>query len=300
LTPQSPPIAEINASASEAIDILDPDLPVASAAISESSSSIGSSEPRSMSTNPTSYPPSETYHISSDLASVVRHTLYVKRPILDESAQWLEHFLIALQDVDDTSRRPDSSVPGVLDDILREGDFTLCVKIMTSITENWVEWSRCMVRSAFDAAEERSQDVERNKIRPHVRRLTSEYASQTLNQKDYSDTIARLTIRDLAEMEMQRLLSEPKELTGEFREESHYETVIKHIEKENADDARIRLRRLWKEAYYWPMIQQRAKMIGPLPNPSGRKTEITPQEKAAAKKLVLAMGHGKSRDNIYK
>lgn len=48
------------------------------------------------------------------------------------------------------------------------------------------------------------------------------------------------------------------------------------------------------------MIQQRAKMIDPLPNPSGRKTEITPQEKAAAKKLILAMGYGKSRDNIFK
>jgi hypothetical protein len=41
-------------------------------------------------------------------------------------------------------------------------------------------------------------------------------------------------------------------------------------------------------------------MIGPLPNPSGRKTEITPQEKAAAKRLILVMGYGKSRDNIYK
>jgi len=101
-------------------------------------------------------------------------------------------------------------------------------------------------------------------------------------------------------MGMQRLLSKPEELTGEFREESDYETAIKHIEKENADDARTRLRRLWKETYYWPMIQQRAKMIGPLPNPSSRKTEITPQEKAAAKKLILAMGYGKSKDNIFK
>ena len=40
------------------------------------------------------------------------------------------------------------------------------------------------------------------------------------------------------------------------------------------------------------MIQQRAKMIGPLPEPSGPKTEITPQEKLAAKKLIAAMGYG--------
>jgi hypothetical protein len=51
-------------------------------------------------------------------------------------------------------------------------------------------------------------------------------------------------------MEMQRLLSKPKELIGEFREESDYETAIKHIKKENADNARIRLRCLWKETYY--------------------------------------------------
>jgi hypothetical protein len=49
---------------------------------------------------------------------------------------------------------------------------------------------------------------------------------------------------------MQRLLFKPKDLTGEFREESDYETTIKHIKKENANDARIQLRRLWKETYY--------------------------------------------------
>jgi hypothetical protein len=295
--PRHPPNAEINSSSSEALDV-DPDPAVVSAEISESGSRAGS--PGSLSTNPTSYPPSETHHINSDFASGVQHAAYVKRLILDESAQWLEHVLIALQEVDDTSRRPNSSVPGVLDDILTEGDFTLCVKVMTSITENWVKCSRCIVRPVFHAAEERSREVERNKTRPHARRLTSEYASRTLNQKDCLDNISHLDIRDLAEKEMQRLLAEPEELTGEFRDESDYETTIKHIEKESADDARIRLRRLWKEAYYWPMIQQRAKMIGPLPTPPGRKTEITPQEKAAAKKLILAIGYGKSRDNVFK
>lgn len=87
---------------------------------------------------------------------------------------------------------------------------------------------------------------------------------------------------------------------GEFSEESDYETAIKHIERENADDTRTRLRRLWKETYYWPMIQQRAKMIGPLPKSSGPKTDITPQEKLAAKKLIAAMGYGQSRNTIFK
>jgi hypothetical protein len=48
------------------------------------------------------------------------------------------------------------------------------------------------------------------------------------------------------------------------------------------------------------MIQQRAKMIGHLPIPPGRKTVITPQEKTAAKQLVYAMGYGTCRDSIFK
>jgi len=85
-----------------------------------------------------------------------------------------------------------------------------------------------------------------------------------------------LDVRELLRIELQDLLSEPKELMGEFSEESDYETAIKYIERENGDDIRTRLRRLWKETYYWLMIQQRAKMIGPLPKSSGPKTDITP------------------------
>jgi hypothetical protein len=104
----------------------------------------------------------------------------------------------------------------------------------------------------------------------------------------------------VVEAEIQQVLSEPEDLTGEFTEESDYETVIKYIKKETANDTKTKLRRLWTETYYWPMIQRRAKAIGPLPNPSGRKTEITPQEKSAAKQLIAAMGHGQSRDSVFK
>ena len=48
------------------------------------------------------------------------------------------------------------------------------------------------------------------------------------------------------------------------------------------------------------MIQQRTKIIGPLPNFLGPKTDITPQERIAAKSLILVRGHSTSRDNIYK
>jgi hypothetical protein len=41
-------------------------------------------------------------------------------------------------------------------------------------------------------------------------------------------------------------------------------------------------------------------MIGPLPKSLSLKTNITPQEKLAAKKLIAAMGHGQSRNAIFK
>lgn len=51
-------------------------------------------------------------------------------------------------------------------------------------------------------------------------------------------------------MEVQRLLSKPNELIGNFQEDSDYETVLKQIEKDNADDTRNQLRQSWKETFY--------------------------------------------------
>lgn len=70
---------------------------------------------------------------------------------------------MALQEALNTRRTPNFSVPGILDDILTEGDFTLCVKIMTGITENWVRCSRYIAKPAFSAAQERFREVKRNK-----------------------------------------------------------------------------------------------------------------------------------------
>ena len=181
--PQHSPVAGMNTICPGTPDILEPDQS-ASAAMSESSSSIGFSDPGSLSTNQTSYPASETHQIEKDSASGALHAPYVKRPVLDESAQWLEYVLMAVQVVDDTTRRPNSSVPGILDDMLTEGDFTLCVKIMTGIAENLVKCSRRIARPAVDIAQE-SREVEQNKFGPHGRRLTSEHGCRALKQKDY-------------------------------------------------------------------------------------------------------------------
>jgi hypothetical protein len=64
------PSTSINAISPKALDMLDPDLPVASATTSESGFSR-LSKPGSLSTDLTSYTLSKTYHTSSDLTSVV-------------------------------------------------------------------------------------------------------------------------------------------------------------------------------------------------------------------------------------
>jgi hypothetical protein len=57
-------------------------------------------------------------------------------------------------------------------------------------------------------------------------------------KKAIENIIVYLDIRDLAEKELLDMISEPTELTGEFREESDYTSVINYIEKGIANDAR--------------------------------------------------------------
>ena len=57
-------------------------------------------------------------------------------------------------------------------------------------------------------------------------------------RKSTENAIAHLDLRELADRELQDTISEPTELTGEFREESDYENVIKQIEKEYANNIR--------------------------------------------------------------
>ena len=78
--------ASIDPISSEALDTLDLNSAMVSATISKSSSSIVLSEPRSLSVVPTSYPPSKTHDISSDLPSRVQHAPCFKRSTLNELA----------------------------------------------------------------------------------------------------------------------------------------------------------------------------------------------------------------------
>jgi hypothetical protein len=112
--------------------------------------------------------------------------------------------------------------------------------------------------------------------------------------------IACLSMRELADRDLKDVLSEPTELMGEFKEEDEFEELIRQVDRENAHNVKKRGRALVKETYCWPIIQRHASMIGPLPESLGRKTGITPQEKDAAKRLVMALGYGHSRDSILK
>jgi hypothetical protein len=269
---------------------------------SDSTSHSGSPGSVSCCTDLTRCPSSETNDTDIDSLNMVTYPPFTKRLVLDDGVQLLEHVLVALESAYDDRGASTASVPGVLDEILMTSDHTLFVKIMTSITENWAKCNRLIAKPALEVAQERLAEVEQNSLS----RIKGDRYQMSITRGDRTKSehlrhaILCLDRRELSRIELRDLLSEPLELMGEFIDENDYENAIKHIERENADDIRTQLRRRWKETYYWPMIQQRAKMIGPLPNAPGPKTEITPQEKVAAKKLVAAMGYGQSRNNIFK
>ncbi|EPE24788.1 hypothetical protein GLAREA_08641 [Glarea lozoyensis ATCC 20868] len=202
ITPHSPLSTNINTIISEDSNTLDANPAIVSAAVSEFGSSVGSSEPRTLSTNPTSYPPSETNHNRRDILTGFRTTPYIRRPILDHSAQWLEHVFMAPSEAEDTSRIPNSSVPGVLNDVLTNSDFKLSEEIISSMAENLVKCNRSIAKPAFDAAQERDREVKRDNTRLQDRRLTSAYPSRRLDSKDFVNDVPCLNLRDLVEIEM--------------------------------------------------------------------------------------------------
>jgi hypothetical protein len=111
----APPSADPNAVSTEVAGSLDPDQAIGGFEMSKSTSSTGSLESLSSCTELTSYLSSETDIADTDLPDAVKQSPFARRLILDDSVQWLEDVLVALEHVDDTSRTPDSPMPGVLD-----------------------------------------------------------------------------------------------------------------------------------------------------------------------------------------
>jgi hypothetical protein len=103
-----------------------------------------------------------------------------------------------------------------------------------------------IARPASEAVQERLAEVEqdvssRSKGGPY--QLSTTRGDRT--KSDYlKHTIACRDRRELSEIELRDILSEPLELVGDFDDESDYENAIKHIEKEKANDTRTQLHRM--------------------------------------------------------
>lgn len=117
--------ASSNAVSSKALGILDPKQAIGGFEMFTSTSNTGSPKSVSSSTD-----------LTNILSSIVTHTPFTRRLVLDDAVQLLEHVLVALEDVYNDSCIPNSSVASVLDNILKTSDYTIFVKIITSVTEN--------------------------------------------------------------------------------------------------------------------------------------------------------------------
>jgi hypothetical protein len=163
----------------------------------------------------------------------------VKRVTLNESGHQLEDVMKALGEADDTSRIPNSYVPSVSEYLLAENPSTDYSNIMTSLAVNCVRCNRRTARPAVGIEQEKLREFERKELeriaedRQQMNVTLQARNASEMNYQKYEErlkeitenTIANLDMRELAERELQETISEPTELTGEFREESNYENV---------------------------------------------------------------------------
>jgi hypothetical protein len=205
-----------------------------------STSNIGSPDLISSCIDLSSNPSSKTNNTDLDLPDVVTHTSFARRLVLDDAVQLLEHILIALENIYNDNRGPNSAVPGVLDNVLTTSNYTIFVKIMTSITENWAKCNRLIAKPVLEVVQERLQEVEQNSLNCiNKNRCQRNMTCEDRNKSEcLKHAIVYLDVRELSGIELQDLLSKPVELIGEFSKETEYDIVMKHIEKENTDDTR--------------------------------------------------------------
>jgi hypothetical protein len=236
----------------------------------------------------------------------------VKRPVLDESGSSLERVLEALKSLN-TDRITDSAIPGKYT-MLTDTDPTVFSKIISTIGKNCVQSSLTSLASALAIEKERLRDYKQNRlsqIKDGRKQMALFSAARSKKEEEYKEEEERLrreteaaidclSMREIADRNLKDVLSEPAELLGQFNEQDEFEHLIKEIDKENASEEKRRGRASVKETYYWPIIQQRAIRMGPLPESLGRKSGLTPQEKYTAQRLVIALGYGHSRDSILK
>lgn len=186
------------------------------------------------------------------MLTAATHARLVKRTTLDESGYRLDDVMKALAVATDTSRIPDFIVPGI-SEYLAQNESMEYSKIVTSIATNCVKCSRNLSKPALDAKKERLQEHKRNTLeriaedRQQMNITLPARLASELNHQQYANrlkkatqhAIMRLNLKELAKMELKDTISEPSELTGEFRDESDYEKVIKELEKDRANSTKI-------------------------------------------------------------
>jgi hypothetical protein len=236
----------------------------------------------------------------------------IRRQVLDESGHSREAVLEALKS-QNTDRIANSAVPGTCG-ILTNTEAAVSARIITSIGMNCVESNRSVLASALELEKETLRGHERHRLdqikqgRTQMNMLSAARSQKEEEYREEEDRLPKLTSRAIACLSMREIadrvlkdaLSKSTELTGEFTDEHEFEKLIWQINRENACDVRRRGEAAMKETHYWPIIKQRAEMMAPLPASSGKKTGLTPQEKYTARRLVMALGYGRSKDSILK
>jgi hypothetical protein len=212
-----------------------------------------------------------------------------------------------------TDRIEDSVLPGEYG-LLTNTDPMAGTRIITSIGMNCVNSVLLSLASALEIEKRRLQEDERNRLSQITegrKQMALYSAARTMKEAEYRQeeerlpketeaAIAHLNVREIAERDLKNMLSKPAELMREFSEQKDFENLIREVDNQNASEVRMRGRASVKETYYWPIIQRLAATTGPAPESPGRKTKITPQEKDTARRLVIALGYGHSRDSILK
>ncbi|RDW58833.1 hypothetical protein BP6252_13309 [Coleophoma cylindrospora] len=190
----------------------------------------------------------------------------MKRAILDESGSTLEDVLEALK-TQKTDRTSDSAVPSKCD-ILVDSEPCIFAKIITTIEMHCVKSNLTNLASAVEIEKAKLQEckqVRLNQIERDREQLSLLFAARSAREKKYreemhlnTDTdnaLARLSMRFIADQELQDILSEPTELMGEFSYGNEFANLIRQVDKENAYDTKRRSRASMKETYYWPIIK---------------------------------------------
>jgi hypothetical protein len=212
----------------------------------------------------------------------------VKRSVLDESGSTLENVLEALRT--QNTDRIAAAIPGKC--VVLTDTEPILPKIITGIVMNCVNTISNSLASAIEIEKERLRESERNRlgqIKQDRNQMSLLSGARLKKQEQFQEeeerlpretetAIACLSMRGIADRDLKDVLSEPIELTREFKEQDEFESLIRGIDKENAYQANMHSRASVKETYYWTIIQRHANMMGPLPGLPGRKTGITPQE----------------------